>query len=72
MTRGDAVILTIDGREIEGTIILASGNGRSLAIEFDAIVGNWVGGIAVMKHDDGSWRAIDGTLLAVRPARLGA
>lgn len=50
---GDAVRIRFDGREVDGRVRLASSNGRSLALEFEAILGGWVGMMPVAWHDGG-------------------
>lgn len=67
---GDAVRLTTDtGRQVVASVRLASKNGRSLALEFDAMIGGWLGGVAVFLHDDGVWRALDGMPVTITRLR---
>ena len=56
MKTGDAVSITYDGRTVPGTIKLASPNGRSLMLEFDAMLGGFVGMMPVLADDDGAYR----------------
>lgn len=59
--RGDFVVLTTDtGRRVEAMVVLASPNGRSLMLMFDAMIGGWLGQMPIFEEEDGSWRALDG------------
>lgn len=49
--RGEMVRVTYLGRTVEAEIILASSNGRSLMLQFDAILGNYVGMMPVLEVD---------------------
>jgi len=48
---GESVRITYAGRTVLGKVILASSNGRSLALEFDAMLGGWPGGMPVLWDD---------------------
>lgn len=67
MKVGDRVFLsTRDGAErIPARVVLASDNGRSLIIEFEAVVdfpgGAYVGKMPVLQLDDGRWIEILGS-----------
>lgn len=52
---GDAIDITYDGRNVEGTVILASSNGKSLMIEFEAVLGGFVGRMPISMADDGTY-----------------
>jgi hypothetical protein len=52
MTRGDRVRLSCEGRTVEATVLLASDNGRSLMLEFEAILAGHVGMMAVLGEGD--------------------
>ena len=40
---GDGCVIRCgDGRAVEATVLLASANGVSLALQFEAIIGGWV------------------------------
>lgn len=66
---GDRVVLVTDtGRRVDALVTLASQNGRSLALTFDAMIGDWLGGLAAFHHDDGVWRSIDGLSLTIERA----
>lgn len=62
MKSGDQVLISVDGRALDGEVVLASENGRSLFIEFDAMIGGHVGQMPVLLEHDGVYRSIiDGT-----------
>ncbi|WP_046869342.1 hypothetical protein [Microvirga massiliensis] len=68
MKTGDRVTLIADEREVEATVILASQNGRSLMLSFEAIIFGAVGMMPVLKEDDGSWVAVmAGQPVEIRP-----
>jgi len=50
---GEAVRITYEGRTVEGTVLLASRNGTSLFLEFDALLGGYAGRMPVSVDDDG-------------------
>jgi hypothetical protein len=58
---GDALYFsTRDGAErIRATVLIASGNGRSLMLTFEAVVefpgGVYVGNMPILQMDDGRW-----------------
>jgi hypothetical protein len=66
---GDAIILKADGREVEATVVLVSGNGRSLMLSFDAVIHDAIGMMPVLRQDDDSWREVIGghTVVLERP-----
>lgn len=49
---GDAITISAEGRTLQGRIIMASPNGKSLVIGFDAMIGGYVGMMPV-SHEDG-------------------
>jgi hypothetical protein len=57
MKKGDRVRITVGDHTVEGVILLASSNGVSLMLGFEAALGNpsglYVGSMPVMLHDDG-------------------
>jgi hypothetical protein len=63
---GDRVEISCEGRTVTGTVLLASGNGRSLALEYEAILAGFVGSMPVMQRDDGSYVALTGTPITLR------
>lgn len=50
--RGDVFRIEFQGRRIDTTVALASGNGRSLILSFDGIVGGYVGMIPAVWEDE--------------------
>lgn len=67
---GDRVLIECDGRRVPGTVMLASPNGVSLFLTFEAILAGYVRGMPVLRDDDGSYRTLDGTPLTLRPEIL--
>jgi hypothetical protein len=51
---GDATVQ----ETVPGSILLASANARSLVIEFDAILGGYVGTMPLLQDDDGVYRTL--------------
>jgi hypothetical protein len=69
---GDDLVLIYRDRSEPATVILASPNGRSLLLSFDALLGNHAGAMPVLADDDGEfWSAVSGepVILSVKPAR---
>jgi hypothetical protein len=63
---GDTVLVTTEtGRTVIAYVKLASKNGRSLALTFDAMIGGWLGGLAAFQQEDGTWTALDNTPLQI-------
>jgi hypothetical protein len=63
----DRVRVTLGDRTVPGVVLLASPNGYSLALEFDAMLGGYAGGMPVL------WDAEAGTfrgLMCGRPVRV--
>ena len=56
--RGDRVLITVGSDSAPGVVILASGNGKSLMLQFEAILRGHVGMMPVMLEDDGCFRSI--------------
>ena len=48
---GQAVRITYRGKTVDGWIVLASANNRSLALGFDAMLGGWVGKMPVLMDE---------------------
>lgn len=66
MTSGTIVTVTTDtGHEVEALITIASKNGRSLILEFDAMIGGWAGQMPVFQDADGRWSSLDGMPLTI-------
>lgn len=64
---GEAIVITTDtGRQVEAIVQVASKNGRSLILGFDAMIGGWVTQLPAFQEDDGNWRSLDGIPLSLR------
>ena len=50
--KGDAVVITYDGRTVDGEVLLASANGQSLVLGFEALLGGHVGVMPVLWRSD--------------------
>lgn len=48
---GDAVMVEFEGRTLRASVLLASHNGRSLALQFDGLVGGYAGMMPAMWND---------------------
>jgi hypothetical protein len=69
MKTGDRVKIECAGRRVDGTVILASENGASLMLAFEALLDGHVGMMPVLRGDDGSYRAImTGSTVEIIPA----
>jgi hypothetical protein len=66
---GDRVRITIAGQTVTGSVVLASQNGRSLAVTFEAVLAGAVGMLPILQNDDGSWRDIMGRAVDLETAR---
>jgi hypothetical protein len=56
--QGDRVLITIGSDSAPGIVILASGNGKSLMLQFEAILHGHVGTMPVLQEEDGCFRSI--------------
>jgi hypothetical protein len=56
--QGDRVLIAIGSDSTPGVVILASPNGRSLMLEFEAVLHGHVGTMPVLKEEDGCFRSI--------------
>jgi hypothetical protein len=56
--KGDEVILKHGTHSVPATVILASPNGRSLGLRFEAIFCDHVGIMALLQEHDGTFRAL--------------
>jgi hypothetical protein len=56
--RGDRVRLSCGVQTVDACVTLASANGRSLMLGFNALVDGHVGAMAVLLDDDGAYRAL--------------
>lgn len=57
MKTGDPIWIDYEGRTVEGTVMMASDNGRSLFLAFEAMLGGHVGMMPVLL-EDGVYRSI--------------
>lgn len=64
---GAAVRLTCEGRTVDGVVVVASGNGASLVIEFEALLAGWAGYMPVLWTAAG-WEAMNGVPIALASA----
>ncbi len=48
---GERVTFTLEGRSVQAVVVLASENGRALAVEFEAIMSGWVGAAPILWND---------------------
>lgn len=72
LRRGDYVTLTAEGRTVEGMIVLASSNSRSLTVMFDAMFIGYVGACPLL-WDDGAYRdLVKGRAIEVKKRLSGA
>lgn len=55
---GDKVRIECEGRKTVGHVLLASGNGKSLALEFDDIIDGHVCVLPVLMEDDGKYYSL--------------
>jgi hypothetical protein len=63
---GDELMIRHGDRAVRGHVILASPNGKSLMLGFEAILAGCVGTMPVLQEDDGSYRVlIDGSEVAL-------
>lgn len=58
MKTGTRVIITADHRTVDGVVLIGSANGRSLLLEFEAILYGYVGRMPVLRGDDGVYREL--------------
>jgi hypothetical protein len=67
---GEAIVITADERVLSGVVVMASGNGRSLFVQFDGMIGGEAGAMALLLGDDGVFRSVF-TGMAVTIAKEG-
>jgi hypothetical protein len=53
---GERVRITYDRRTVTGQVLLGSDNGKSLMLEFEAILGGFVGTMPVLLDEQGTYR----------------
>jgi hypothetical protein len=56
--RGDRVLISIGSDRTPGVVILGSDNGKSLMLQFEAILHGHVGMMPLILEDDGCFRSI--------------
>jgi hypothetical protein len=68
--QGDRVTITIGSDSAPGEVILASGNGKSLMLEFEAILHGHVRTMPVLQERDGSFcSVVTGEVVELTPLR---
>lgn len=66
-TKGDPIDVDYDGRTVEAIVVMASPNGQSLMIRFEAMLGGHVGMMPVTMIDDfNGYSIMDGTHVTIR------
>ena len=71
LKENDAIVIRCGERVVEGVVLLASSNGESLMIGFEALLNGHAGMMPLSRQPDGSYRSIiDGTVVRVEPKRL--
>ena len=66
LARGAFVVVTTDtGREVEAMVTMASPNGRSIILMFDAMIGGWAGLMPAFQDDAGCWSSLDGIPISI-------
>jgi hypothetical protein len=56
--RGEQVLIECDGQKVPGTVFMASGNGKSLMLQFEAILDGHLGMMPVSRNDDGTYESL--------------
>jgi hypothetical protein len=56
--KGDRVKIGWEGRTINAEVLIASPNGKSLMLQFEAIIGGYVGMMPVVQDDVGKFHTI--------------
>jgi hypothetical protein len=69
--KGDRVQISCEGRTIDGEVILASGNGRSLAIAYEGILAGFVALMPVIQDRDGNYAALSRTPVELKKIERG-
>jgi hypothetical protein len=65
--KGSHVLIIYKGREVEGRVIMASDNLKSLMLGFDAMLGGFVGMMPVLDNGDGYRDLIENEPVEVKP-----
>jgi hypothetical protein len=58
MKTGDSVTIICQGSTVVGEVLLASSNGKSIMLGFEAILADHVGMMPVLLDDDGVYRSL--------------
>ena len=69
LQKGDAILVTCEGRTVEGEILMISDNQVSALIRFDILLGQHADMMPIVRHDlaRGIYRSIiDGTEVTMR------
>ena len=65
--KGDRIEIDCNGRTVDGAVTLASPNGLSLMIEFEALLGGHAGKMPVTMTDaSNGYSILDGTEITIR------
>lgn len=56
--RGDAVSIRCEGRTVPGTILMASSNGISIMLGFDAMIDGHIGMMPIIRDEGGTYHAL--------------
>jgi hypothetical protein len=67
MKSGDRVWIGCDDRTVEGTVLLASENGNSLMLGFEAVLSGHVGMMPVLLENGVYRSVVSGAVVAVVP-----
>lgn len=70
LQRGEFVVVTASGRTVRAMVTLASANGRSIVLMFDAMLGGFVGVMPVSLDDDDGTGAATGAALDGMPVTI--
>jgi hypothetical protein len=68
---GDRVSISCEGRTLAGTVALASPNGRSLVLEFEGLLGGYVGVMPVLEIAGVFLDLLQGRKVDVRRSQAG-
>ena len=52
LKKGEEIVLEHEGREVTAFVLMASENGKSLAVAFDAMLGGYVGMMPILFNDE--------------------
>lgn len=63
---GDKVIIDSEDVSVDGEVVLASSDGVSLMLQFEAILHSHVGMMPVLRQTDGTYRSLFGHHVTLR------